>query len=112
MGRVGYYRDYLKFMTRRDLVVLAEIGADSINSASGFVDYINETYGFSKSSVWYILNKLKERGLLDFATKEERGKSLSLTEEGIHGLQFIAGSNAVHSNVERMSVVNSVRIIV
>ncbi len=71
-----------KLSQREELIVL-EIGKDKIDTATAFVDYIGGEYGVSKSSVWYHLNKLKEAGLLTFATKEEKGlKALSLTREG------------------------------
>ncbi len=69
-------------LTRREQLVVLEIGGDVIDSASAFVAYMSEIYGFSKSSVWYNLNRLKEKGVVDFATKEELGKSLTLTGAG------------------------------
>ena len=77
-------RDDAKFskLTLREQLVIIEIGFDKINSASSFVEYISESYGFSKSSVWYNLNRLKEKGMLDFATREEIGKALELTTTG------------------------------
>ncbi len=66
----------------REKLVLFEIGADEIDSASGFVDYMSDAYGFSKSSVWYNLNRLREKGLLGFSTKENPGCRLALTHEG------------------------------
>ena len=86
MGRmVVETRVYSKVLvlTEREQLLMLEIGTDSIDSASSFVNYISEMYGFSKSSVWYTLNKLKERGLADFASKEEPGKGLSLTQSGM-----------------------------
>jgi DNA-binding PadR family transcriptional regulator len=61
---------------------MLEIGFDSMDSASGFVDYVSEEYGFSKSSVWYNLKRLKDFGLVEFANREEIGKPLCLTREG------------------------------
>ena len=61
---------------------MIEIGFDKIDSASSFVEYISESYGFSKSSIWYNLNRLREKGLLDFATRDEVGKALELTDAG------------------------------
>lgn len=69
-------------LTRREQLLVLEIGMDRIDSASSFVGYISEAYGFSKSSVWYNLNRLKEKGVVDFATKDEPGKALLLTKEG------------------------------
>ena len=76
----AYYTSYTaQKLTQRELLVLAEIGDDAIDSASSFVSYMNESYGFSKSSVWYNLNKLRELGLLEF----EPGSELRLTANGI-----------------------------
>jgi DNA-binding PadR family transcriptional regulator len=61
---------------------MLEIGADSIDTASGFVNYVSEEYGFSKSSIWYNLNRLKEQSLVEFASKDEIGKPLTLTKAG------------------------------
>lgn len=76
-------------LTKREQLVVLEIGYDSIDSASAFVGYISECYGFSKSSVWYNLNRLKEKGIVDFATKEEAGKVLKLTGSGVRDLQAL-----------------------
>ena len=70
-------------LIRREQLILLEIGRDEIDSASAFVEYLGSEYGFSKSSVWYNLNKLKEKGLLDFASKESVGKPLMLTPVGL-----------------------------
>ncbi|MCL5679795.1 MAG: hypothetical protein M1465_00415 [Candidatus Marsarchaeota archaeon] len=69
-------------LTEREQLVILEIGLDSIDSASSFVGYISDTYNISKSSVWYLLNRLKEKELLDFASKDEHGKPLKLTGVG------------------------------
>jgi DNA-binding PadR family transcriptional regulator len=61
---------------------MLEIGTDRIDTASSFVNYISEEYGFSKSSIWYNLNRLREMGLVEFANKEEIGKPLNLTKAG------------------------------
>lgn len=86
MDRIQYYSVDFRALTDRDLFILSEIGRDRIDSASSFVEYMSETYGFSKSSVWYNLNKLKGRRLLDFATKDSKGKQLSLTKRGLESL--------------------------
>lgn len=70
-----------------------EIGRDRIDSASSFVNYVYEVYGFSKSSVWYNLNRLKELGILDFANKDEVGKPLCLTRAGLNEMGGIALGN-------------------
>lgn len=73
-------------LLRREKLILIEIGRDEIDSASAFVDYMQEVYGFSKSSVWYNLNRLREKGVLDFASKDAPGKRLGLTGAGAAAL--------------------------
>ena len=85
MGQVVVQRRvYAKSLalTEREQLVVLEIGKDSIDSASSFVGYISEMYGFSKSAVWYNLNRLKEKGLADFASRDDPGKALALTRSG------------------------------
>ena len=86
MSQMAYSRVELELektrLSDRELLVMREIGPDMIDSASKFVDYMSDVFGFSKSSIWYTLNRLKERGLLDFASKSEVGKPLMLTESG------------------------------
>ena len=77
-------------LTKREQLLVLEIGGDAIDSASAFVSYISESYGFSKSSVWYNLNRLKEKKVLDFATKEEPGKVLELTKQGSQELRAMS----------------------
>jgi len=77
---------------KREQLLLLEIGSDSIDTASSFVNYMEEEYGFSKSSVWYNLNRLKDMGLLEFATREEIGKPLSLTKPGMEEVGKIGKS--------------------
>jgi len=89
-----YRVEYRQKLSRREQLLIAEIGTDSIDAASRFVDYISDVYGFSKSSVWYVLNRLKEKSLIEFASKEEVGKPLYLTKTGIEELRML----------ERMSI--------
>ncbi len=79
-------------LSRREQLVMLEIGKDKIDTASSFVDYMQENYGFSKSSIWYCLNRLKEFGLVEFANKVEQGKPLSLTKTGLSGLGKLEGN--------------------
>ncbi len=85
---------------KREQLIILEVGRDSIDSASAFVDYITESYGYSKSSIWYNLNRLKELGLADFATKEEPGKVLMLTRDGLRELQSLERSGIRISDFE------------
>ena len=77
---------------KREQLLLLEIGRDRIDTASSFVNYMEEEYGFSKSSVWYNLKRLKEMGLLEFASREEIGKPLSLTKVGMEELSRVGRS--------------------
>jgi len=77
--------------SRREQLILLEIGKDRIDTASSFVDYINENYGFSKSSIWYCLNRLKELHVVEFANKSEMGKPLCLTRQGLSELPRLDG---------------------
>ena len=75
-------------LTKREQLVIIEIGLDRVDTASSFVEYMSESYGFSRSSVWYILKRLKGRGVLDFATKGEPGKALELAKPGREELRL------------------------
>lgn len=79
-------------LNRREQLLVLEIGRDRIDTASSFVDYISDSYGFSKSSAWYCLKRLRELGLAEFANKEEPGKPLTLTRAGEHHLCIIERS--------------------
>jgi DNA-binding PadR family transcriptional regulator len=81
-------------LSDREKLIILEIERDRIDTANSFVDYISEAYAFSKSSVWHNLNRLKERGFLDFATKEEKGKELQLTRKGLGELQQLGKEKA------------------
>ncbi len=74
---------------RREQLLLLEIDRDSIDTASSFVNYMFEEYGFSKSSVWYNLNRLKDLGVVEFASKEDVGKPLALTRQGLQELAHL-----------------------
>jgi DNA-binding PadR family transcriptional regulator len=87
-------------LTKREQLVVLEIADDTIDSASSFVSYISESYGFSKSSVWYNLNRLKEKKVLDFATKDEPGKTLTLTKQGVHELRMLEKSGVKLDEME------------
>ncbi|HUC38833.1 MAG TPA: hypothetical protein VL944_01755 [Candidatus Acidoferrum sp.] len=79
-------------LTRREQLVMLEIGLDSIGSASSFVEYMSDSYRISKSSIWYILKRLKDKGILEFATKDDPGRSLELTRGGKEKLHLVEHS--------------------
>ncbi|MGI0141200.1 MAG: hypothetical protein ACREBF_00915 [Candidatus Micrarchaeales archaeon] len=93
----GIYREYIKnsiqalVRTKKEQVIIAEIGFDEISTATSFVEYIYEKYGFSRSCTWYNLKKLKHKGVLDFAEKRESeaNKPLYLTKQGVGTLRAI-----------------------
>lgn len=88
-------------LSEREQLLLVEIGGDEIDTATSFVNYINEEYGFSKSAIWYNLNQLKQDGLVEFANKDETGKPLTLTKDGMRALDTL---NVVkNALVERFS---------
>ena len=92
MAQMVYSRVYKDLrLSRREQLMLLEIGDDLIDAASGFVDYMREAYGFSKSSIWYCLNRLKEFGLVEFANREDVGKPLRLTKQGLGELTRLDG---------------------
>ena len=106
MGQTVESREYaggVKLSKREQLIVL-EIGRDRIDTASGFVNYMEESYGFSKSSIWYNLNRLKEKRVLDFASKERHGEPLALTKVGMGSLASARRSNAYNREWSAPSV--------
>ena len=117
MAQMVYGRVYKDLrLSRREQLMLLEIGDDLIDTASGFVDYIKDIYGFSKSSIWYCLNRLREFGLVEFANREEMGKPLRLTRQGLSELTRLDGqkneliahfSNSYIENVENRSDVSA-----
>ena len=84
---------------QREKLILVEIAGDSIDTASSFVDYISEVYGISKSSVWYNLNCLKEKGVLEFADKKHIGEPLRLTRAG---QQMLVAMGQERRSIEEM----------
>ncbi len=73
----------------KKVLILTEIGYDQIATATSFVEYLYEKYGFSRSSVWYNLKALKGTGVLDFAEKGGENKPLSLTKNGVALLRSV-----------------------
>lgn len=103
-------------LSKREQLLMLEIDTDSIDTASSFVDYINEEYGFSKSSIWYCLKRLKEAKLLEFANKTEHGKPLCLTKYGLEQLRGMEGNKneivkEFSDSFLRMQRSNDVRVI-
>jgi predicted transcriptional regulator len=102
----GRYASGLRLTSREELV-LVEIGLDKIDTASSFVEYMSESYMFSRSSVWYILKRLKDKGALDFATKDDPGKALELTSLGKAQMRSISsGRNKLIEHFTSAYVIN------
>ena len=76
---------------KREQLLVLEIDRDVIDSASSFVDYISDEYGISKSSVWYNLNCLKEKGVVSFADRLHPGEPLMLSRKGVEQLVGLQG---------------------
>ena len=73
----------VELLSQREQLIILVVDRDAIDSASSFVDYISDEYGISKSSVWYNLNCLKEKGQISFADKLHQGEPLVLTYKGL-----------------------------
>ncbi len=78
-----------KIFNKCEQLIILEIGCDLIPSASSFTEYVSNIYGFSKSTVWYNLKNLKNKKVLDFATKINPTQILALTKKGIRCLKPI-----------------------
>ena len=81
-------------LNEKESIIIMEIGYDQIRSAYAFVEYIFEEYGFSRSTIWYNLKKLKKKGILTFSEKGEDQRPLELTKTGISFMRNIAYTNA------------------
>lgn len=76
-------------LSDRERLLMREVGSDRIDSASIFVEYISSEYSISKSSVWYSLNSLKDKGIVQFADRYSMGEPLVLTGTGLELLSGI-----------------------
>ncbi len=72
-----------KTVSRKELLLMYEIGLDQIPTATDFVCYASDRFGMSQSGIWYTLKKLKRSGVVDFMEKGEKERPLTLTEEGV-----------------------------
>lgn len=87
-----------KIFNKCEQLIILEIGYDLIPSASSFTEYVSNIYGFSKSTVWYNLKNLKNKNVLNFATKINPKQILALTKKGIRHLGPI--------KKEKISIIN------
>jgi DNA-binding HxlR family transcriptional regulator len=86
---------------------MTEIGYDEIETATSFVEYLYEKYGFSKSCIWYNLKKLKKLNIVDFSEKAEiepAHKPLSLTRKGVSLLRNISTMSKFRKDYKKESV--------
>ncbi len=86
IGRGEYNK---KICNKCEQLIILEIGYDSIATASSFVTYISNVYGFSKSTIWYNLKNLKNKHILNFATRQDPKEYLSLTKSGARYFDII-----------------------
>ncbi len=107
MGQITVTRviEKISRLSKREQLIVLEIGRDAIDSASAFVTYMSESYGFSKSSVWYNLKRMKEKKVLDFASKDEQGKALVLTKSGVHELASLGRAGVKLASFEEYATI-------
>ncbi len=92
--------------SRKELLLMHEIGLDQIPTATDFVSYASDRFGMSQSGIWYTLKKLKRAGLLDFTEKGEENRPLTLTMEGVGVLRSaLALEGGDRHEVRRMAQV-------
>jgi DNA-binding MarR family transcriptional regulator len=87
VGRTSSYAIAVLRLSGKEAQLLAEIGLDWGSTATSFVDYICSRYEISKSGAWYVLKKLKEKGVVEFTEKGEGQKPLSMTEKGLEAFR-------------------------
>ena len=103
VARLVYGKAEKLAFSERERLIILEIGRDRIDSASSFVEYIASEYSISRSSVWYSLNSLKEKGIVHCADRFSMGEPLILTGIGLTVLPDIESThestNATHSMI-------------
>jgi len=77
-------RDFvsLSLNKKQKFLLLEAYKLDRKTTVTRFVNYVCKQHGFSKTTTWYNLKKLKSLGLVDFGTFFSRGSALTLTEFG------------------------------
>ena len=65
-------------LNKKELIILDEAAKNSTN-VTKLVCLISKNYGFSKTSIWYNLKKLKQDGLLVFGDSDCKGIDVQLT---------------------------------
>ncbi len=90
----------------KELIIMTELGYDEIATATSFVDYLCEKYGFSRSSIWYNLKRLKEKDVLDFAQKGET-KPISLTRKGVGKLRNCVANHTLANRIPAQQIVHN-----
>ncbi len=93
VARLVYGKAEKLAFSERERLIILEIGRDRIDSASSFVEYISSEYSISRSSVWYSLNSLKDKGIVHFANRFSMGEPLILTSTGLTVLPDIKSAH-------------------
>lgn len=76
-------RDFVNHrLNKKEKLILKEISKNNGN-ATKFVSFISKKYGFSKTSVWYNLRKMKDSGLIVFGNSKKRGIKTRITFLGL-----------------------------
>lgn len=76
---VNRIRDFATHrLNDKEKIILEEAAKNSTN-VTKLVCIISKNYGFSKTSIWYNLKKLKEDGLIEFGDSEKKGIDVKLT---------------------------------
>jgi predicted transcriptional regulator len=65
-------------LNEKEKIILEEAAKNNTN-VTKLVSHISKAHGFSKTSVWYNLKKLKEDGLLIFGDCDKKGINVKLT---------------------------------
>jgi len=78
-------RDFVnQRLNKKEKLILKEMCNNNGNHCiTKFVSFISEKYGFSRTSVWYNLRKMKNSGLIVFGSSEEKGIKARITMLGL-----------------------------
>jgi len=76
-------RDFVNHrLNEKEKLILNEICKNKTN-VTRFVSIISKKYGFSKTSIWHNLRKMKNSGLITFGNSKERGIKARVTFLGM-----------------------------
>ncbi|MEM0106611.1 MAG: hypothetical protein QXD11_00350 [Candidatus Micrarchaeaceae archaeon] len=108
MTQILYLERGRQELSKKEELIILEIDKDKIDSASMFVEYMQQSYNISKSTLWHNLIMLKEKGILDLASRETPGKPLMLTQYGISLLSSIKSKK--QSILSQFSIDNAIML--